>query len=218
MNKKEDAQIQNDKSHGIKGLEAINIRFGFEESARDQTSYDWFVSIIAPEFAFQRADSKKTINNRCDFLRIVEPLKYDDPKSVSRETKVESIEIYGDQAVVECVVTFDGGAGEDAYVFGSGAPFNSLDVGVSVIKNLTSGVDEICLSAATFGAITAADITIVVNDTQSALSSGIITYSAATGDLFFNSNGATGGFGTSGQLASITGAPTLAASDFVITL
>jgi hypothetical protein len=36
--------------------------------------------------------------------------------------------------------------------------------------------------------------------------------------LFFNQNSATNGFGTGGQFATITGAPTLAASDFVITL
>jgi hypothetical protein len=100
--------MQSDVPSDFKDLEEINIRIGAEESTRDQRSYDWFVGIIAPELAFQRADSNKTINNRCEFLKSVEPLKSDDPKLGSRETKVEAIEIYGDRAVVKCVVTFGG--------------------------------------------------------------------------------------------------------------
>jgi hypothetical protein len=100
--------MQNDKSNDIKDLEDLNIRIGVEESTRDQKSYEWFVGIIAPELVFQRADPNKTINNRCEFLKSVEPLKPDDPKPVSRETKVEAIEIYGNRAVVKCVVIFGG--------------------------------------------------------------------------------------------------------------
>jgi hypothetical protein len=100
--------MQSNKPNDFKDLEDLNIRIGIEESKRDQESYDWFVGIIAPELAFKRADPKKPIDNRCEFLKSVEPLKHDAPKPDSRETKVESIEIYGNRAVVKCVVTFGG--------------------------------------------------------------------------------------------------------------
>lgn len=100
--------MQNDKPSDFKDLEDLNIQIGVAESTRDQQSYDWLSSVIAPELAFQRADPEKTINDRGEFLKLIKPFKPDDPNLGSRETKVESIEIYGDRAVVACVVTFGG--------------------------------------------------------------------------------------------------------------
>jgi hypothetical protein len=92
----------------FKLLEDINVRIGIAESTRDQESYDWFVSLIAPEFAFQRANEQKSINNRKAFLETVKPLKAGEAQPGPRETKVISIDLYGDRAIVSCVVTFGG--------------------------------------------------------------------------------------------------------------
>ena len=100
--------MQNGKPSDFKDLEDLNIRIGVAESTRDQQSYEWLAGVIAPELAFQRANPEKTINDRGEFLKLIKPLKPDDPNPGSRETKVESIEIYGDRAVVACVVTFGG--------------------------------------------------------------------------------------------------------------
>jgi hypothetical protein len=102
-------KIQNDNPSDFKDLEDLNIRIVVAESTRDQESYDWLAGVIAPQqFAFQRANPEKTIDDREKFLEAVKPLKPDAPKPSPRETKVESIEIYGDRAVVMCVVTFGG--------------------------------------------------------------------------------------------------------------
>ena len=110
--------------------------------------------------------------------------------------------------------TLVGGFGADVYAFGSNAPFNSADLGVDVINGFNSGFDKIRLDPVTFGAITAANVAIVANDEQAALSAGLITYSVATGNLFFNQDGATAGFGTGGQFATLNGIPAVAATDF----
>jgi hypothetical protein len=78
-------------------LEQLNIRIGVEESKGDNESRAWLDSIIAPKLTFRRADAT-TIDSREEFLKKVKP-------SVPRETKVESIELHGDRAVVTCIVT-----------------------------------------------------------------------------------------------------------------
>lgn len=81
----------------IQALEQLNIRIGEEESKGDDASRHWLASVIAPKLAFRRAD-RTTIDNREEFLKKVKP---NDP----RETEVESIDLYGDRAVVRCIVT-----------------------------------------------------------------------------------------------------------------
>ena len=100
-----EVQMPNDQEEDKRVLEQLNLRIGVEESTRNQTSYDWFADIIAPKLAFQRADPEKTIDDRVAFLEKVKPLKDGDPKPAPRETKIESIEIYGNRAVVSCIVT-----------------------------------------------------------------------------------------------------------------
>lgn len=100
--------MKNNKSIDYKDLQDLNIRIGAAESTRDQESYDWLADVIAPQLAFQRANPEKTIDDRERFLKSVEPLKSDVSKPEPRKTKIESIEIYGDRAVVACVVTFRG--------------------------------------------------------------------------------------------------------------
>ncbi len=78
-------------------LEQLNIRIGMAESKGDDVARDWLASVIAPKLAFSRAD-RTTIDNREEFLKKVKP-------SSPRETAIESIDIYGDRAVVRCIVT-----------------------------------------------------------------------------------------------------------------
>ncbi len=99
-----------------------------------------------------------------------------------------------------------GGSGGDAFVFSSGRRFRSRDFGVDVITDFNGAEgDRIVLDTATFGNITAADIAIVESDRAALRSSGLITYSQKTGNLFFNENGAEAGLGRGGQIATLEG-------------
>jgi hypothetical protein len=89
--------MENDNPSDIQILEQLNIRIGEEESKGDQESKNWLDSILAPKLAFRRADGK-TVDDRQEFLAKVKP---SDP----RETKVTSINVHGDRAVVSCIVT-----------------------------------------------------------------------------------------------------------------
>ena len=84
----------------IEKLQELNIQIGIAESKGDDDSRDWLGRIIAPHLAFRRANGK--INGRNEFLEGVRP-------SDDRETEIESIEIYGDRAIVTCVVTLKDG-------------------------------------------------------------------------------------------------------------
>ncbi|MGB7412732.1 MAG: calcium-binding protein, partial [Thermosynechococcaceae cyanobacterium] len=111
--------------------------------------------------------------------------------------------------------TLTGGAGADGFAFG-GAPFSS-NLGIDTITDFNAAQgDRIILDQTTFGPLTATDIQIVASDAAAALSTGLITYSQGTGNLFFNQNGAGAGLGTGDQFAALTGAPTLVAQDFTI--
>lgn len=112
--------------------------------------------------------------------------------------------------------TMIGNVGADRFVFDSGAAFNSADLGVDIIQNFAVGIDTIVLDRTTFGTIALADIAIVANDNAAAISNGLITYSVATGNLFFNQNGAANDFGTGGLFATISNNPVLGVADFAI--
>jgi len=81
-------------------LRDLNERIGAAENDGDR---DWLASILAPSLSFQRADPDKTVDDRAAFLAKVK-------KGGDRRTQViEPIELYGDRAVVECIVhTSDG--------------------------------------------------------------------------------------------------------------
>ena len=98
--------MENDKSVHYQYLHDLNIRIGVAESTRDQKSYNWLAEVIAPELAFQKANEE--IVDRERFLESVEPLASQVTDQKTRETKIESIEIYGNRAVVACVVTLKG--------------------------------------------------------------------------------------------------------------
>src|SRR5690606_25554083 len=60
----------------------------------------WLASIIAPRLAFQRADEAKSIDDQVAFLQKVKA------GGNRRSTRIiEPIELYGDRAVVQCIVS-----------------------------------------------------------------------------------------------------------------
>ena len=116
-----------------------------------------------------------------------------------------------------------GGSGRDRFVFDTGTVFSANGVGVDSIRDLVSGVDKIVLDKTTFAALQsiagngfsiASEFAVVADDIAAAVSTAFITYSAATGNLFYNQNGAAAGFGTGAQFATVNTAPT--AIDFAI--
>lgn len=96
--------MQNDKQADIDELTKLNVELGDAETRGDG---EWLANVIAPELAFRRAD-RTTIDNRAAFLAKV---KQSDP----RETEVESIELYGDRAVVKCIVTLKSATGDERF-------------------------------------------------------------------------------------------------------
>ncbi|MEH2069616.1 MAG: calcium-binding protein [Nostoc sp.] len=117
-----------------------------------------------------------------------------------------------------------GGGGSDRFVFNSGTSFYAADLGVDKITDFTHTYDKVVLDKTTFvGLNNLSQIAIVANDAAAATSSGLITYSLGTGNLFFNQNLASAGFGTGGLFTNIdndnnswTAPPVLAATDFEI--
>jgi Ca2+-binding RTX toxin-like protein len=118
-----------------------------------------------------------------------------------------------------------GGAGVDQFRFASGASFVATDLGIDRITDFTAGTDTLVLSKTTFAALTSTtgsgfsqvrEFAIVTDDSAAATSTAFITYSQATGNLFYNSDGATAGFGSGGQFATLTTRPTIQASDVLI--
>jgi Domain of unknown function (DUF4440) len=95
--------VQDDR----KTLEELNIRISIEESKGDGASQSWLDSILAPQLAFRRADGI-TFDNRDEFLKKV---KHGDP----RETELLSVDLYGDRAIVTCVVTTKPPTGDKKY-------------------------------------------------------------------------------------------------------
>ncbi|MBD2342645.1 choice-of-anchor Y domain-containing protein [Anabaena subtropica] len=114
-----------------------------------------------------------------------------------------------------------GGAGADIFGFGfTGSPFNSGDFGIDTISDFAVGVDTIHLDKASFTALTdfsvGSEFATVSNDTLVAISDALIVYSSGSGRLFYNENGSTAGLGSGAHFATVSGAPTLTANDFVI--
>ena len=116
-----------------------------------------------------------------------------------------------------------GGNGADFFGFDTGAGFNAADIGTNQIQNFEAG-DSIVLDLTVFaelasavgGALSASEFAVVNSAEEAALSDALIVYGADTGNLYYNPNGIEEGFGNGAQFATIEGAPTLTANDFVI--
>ncbi|WP_345940571.1 cadherin-like domain-containing protein [Nostoc sp. UIC 10630] len=112
-----------------------------------------------------------------------------------------------------------GGVGADLFLYNSNADF----VGVDAIADFESGKgDKIVLDKTTFSTITSAvgtgfsNITDFQITSSAATSMAKIVYDPLNGELFYNQNGSAAGFGSGGLFATLTGSPTLTASDFVL--
>ncbi|WP_442937986.1 beta strand repeat-containing protein [Nostoc sp.] len=116
-----------------------------------------------------------------------------------------------------------GGAGADRFLYNTNAPFASSAVGVDAISDFNSCEgDKIVLDKTTFNAIASVAGTGFSNasdfkiTSSAATSTAKIVYDAVSGQLFYNQNGSAAGFGSGGLFATLNGAPTLTASDFVL--
>jgi hypothetical protein len=80
-------------------LREINEKIGAAESKGDR---EWFISILAPRLAFQRADKMLTVDDQNSFLWKVK-------EAPSRTTDIiEPIQLFGNRAVVQCIVKMGG--------------------------------------------------------------------------------------------------------------
>jgi len=68
--------------------------------AEENGNREWLATILAPQLAFQRADESRTIDDRGSFLQKV---KAGGPPK--RTEIIEPIELYGDRAIVQCIVS-----------------------------------------------------------------------------------------------------------------
>ena len=77
-------------------LRELNVKIGDAENSGD---VKWLSTILAPRLAFQRADELQTIDDQVAFLQKVKA-------GGTRVTRIiEPIALFGDRAVVQCIVT-----------------------------------------------------------------------------------------------------------------
>ncbi|NCS02594.1 MAG: hypothetical protein GPJ06_10735, partial [Microcystis aeruginosa G13-11] len=118
--------------------------------------------------------------------------------------------------------------GSDSFLFGSGAIFNSSDFGVDNISDFIKGTDKIILSKTSFNALVstpgnslqAAEFA-AINDAANELdlvgsSSAKIVYNLATGNLFYNQNGATAGLGNGALFVTLNSIQPLNENDIFL--
>ncbi len=120
-----------------------------------------------------------------------------------------------------------GEGGADQFLFGSGSAFKSSNLGVDTLTDFTTNSDKIALSKVTFNALISPLGTpqsaefIQINSLSNELSlvgssSAKIVYNVATGNLFYNPDGAISGLSNGGQFAVLSNRPNLSATDFLV--
>jgi Ca2+-binding RTX toxin-like protein len=119
-----------------------------------------------------------------------------------------------------------GGSGNDMFIYNTDAPFLLSAVGTDTIADFTKGLDKIVLDKTTFTVLSSSagngfnvstDFAVVNGGAET--STAYLVYNQINGNLFYNQNGATAGFGAGGRITIFTGNPSLpilAADDFVI--
>ncbi|PSB08372.1 hypothetical protein C7B62_16915 [Pleurocapsa sp. CCALA 161] len=121
--------------------------------------------------------------------------------------------------------TMTGGAGSDYFIYDTNAVFTASAVGIDQITDFVIGTDKIVLDKTTFTSLgsavgdgfnLASELAIVGSDAAAATAEALIVYSSETDNLFYNQNGAASGLGSGAHFATLTGIPTLGASDFVL--
>jgi subtilisin family serine protease len=117
-----------------------------------------------------------------------------------------------------------GGLGADKFIYNTNAAFTTASVGVDTLTDFNSAQgDKIVLDKTTFPTISSVAGTgfSVASEFSNVppgndLSPADILYNTATGQLFYNQNGAAAGYGTGGQFLTLTGAPALVGTNFLI--
>jgi Ca2+-binding RTX toxin-like protein len=118
-----------------------------------------------------------------------------------------------------------GGGNNDLFLYNTNTAFRSGAVGIDRITDFVKGSDKIVLDKTTFTALQSLAATgfsignefaVVSSDAAAQASAAKIVYNQGTGSLFYNQNGASAGFGSGAQFATLTSNPLLAASDFII--
>jgi Ca2+-binding RTX toxin-like protein len=112
--------------------------------------------------------------------------------------------------------TLTGGAGNDRFDFNPGFVSSFASMGVDIITDFTSGSDQMYLSKLVFSGLTTINFANVTSDQLAATSSANIVYNSTNGNLFYNPDGVTDGFGSGGLFAMLAPNLTLAVTDFVI--
>jgi Ca2+-binding RTX toxin-like protein len=109
-----------------------------------------------------------------------------------------------------------GGTGNDVFSFAGNSAFTLVSQGLDTIQDFTPGNDQISLSKSVFASLTsvANEFAVVEDDDLAGTSNGLIVYSSSSGSLFYNENGAAGGFGAGGEFAILATVPNLTASNF----
>ena len=123
-----------------------------------------------------------------------------------------------------------GGVGADSFVYNTDAAFALNAIGQDTIADFNhSQGDQIILDQTTFSAITysgsVSGVETGFNNFKefqvtnlAGTSTAKIVYNTLSGQLFYNENGSAAGFGSGGLFATLTGAPTLTESDFLVQL
>ncbi len=122
-------------------------------------------------------------------------------------------------------LTGEGGA--DQFLFGSGSAFKSSNLGVDTLTDFTTNSDKIALSKMTFNALSSPLGTlqsaefVQINSLSNELSlvgssSAKVVYNQATGNLFYNPDGAIAGLTGGGQFAYLDNRINLSATDFFV--
>ena len=125
--------------------------------------------------------------------------------------------------------------GADYYVFNTGVPFKSSDLGVDTITDFpingydpNKGEARIVLDKATFtklnspkgGVLNTNELAVVTSDLAAETSTALIVYNGTNGYLFYNENAGATGFGTGAHFATLGTSyfthPFLYGTDFLI--
>jgi Ca2+-binding RTX toxin-like protein len=113
-----------------------------------------------------------------------------------------------------------GGAGKDTFVFADAGEFLTSRIGFDAIVDFNTTEDKIQLSRILFNLPVGelqANFAAVDQDSNVAGNSAAIVYSKASGNVFYNSNGAEDGLGKGAEFASFTNKPqNLTNSNFVV--
>ncbi|MFM7577896.1 MAG: calcium-binding protein, partial [Microcystaceae cyanobacterium] len=120
-----------------------------------------------------------------------------------------------------------GEAGADQFLFGSGSAFKTSNLGVDTLTDFTKNSDKIALSKVTFNALSSPVGTlqtaefVQINSLSNELSlvgssSAKVVYNQATGNLFYNPDGAIAGLTNGGQFSTLSNKPSLSATDFLV--